>query len=131
AFYFNSEGAFLGKVTGGSNDDVGLAEDEFFLATPLLPCALSNGVHGSVKKYTGNNLPGPVTDRLTEVIHAFVHFTYIYTRDSILFCDLQGALDKKGRLCLIDPQAHTYASCPVYLPNTVTGLTILQNTRKL
>ena len=69
---------------------------------------------------------GSATDDLTKAIHAFAHFSLIYSHGHLLFCDLQGiirkfwslfsekilillgAYDFNGKMCLIDPQAHTF-----------------------
>ncbi|EDR02755.1 uncharacterized protein LACBIDRAFT_332022 [Laccaria bicolor S238N-H82] len=75
-----------------------------FLATPLLPCG---PVDAPVKKFTGNGSIGDADDHITRAIHAFAHFSVLYSQENLLFCDLQGALDIKGHMCLIDPQAHT------------------------
>lgn len=94
-----------------------------FLATRLLPCGKADG---KLKKFTGNGEIGDATDDLTKAIHAFAHFSLIYSHGHLLFCDLQGiihtfwslcsenvlillgAYDFNGKMCLIDPQAHTF-----------------------
>ena len=68
-----------------------------------------------------------------KAIHAFVHFSLVVLKESLLFCDLQGldipttpcvipahhcpfkgTLDSKGVMCLIDPQGHTYVILQPY-----------------
>jgi hypothetical protein len=50
-----------------------------FLATPLLPCGCFDDL-------------GPANDGVTQVVlHAFVHFAWIYSREQLLFCDMQGS----------------------------------------
>lgn len=73
-----------------------------------MPCGK---VDGGIRKFTGNDDIGsaPVDD-LTKAVHAFAHFSLLYSQDHILFCDLQGALDLRGVMCLFDPQAHTNTS---------------------
>jgi hypothetical protein len=44
---------------------------------------------------------------MTQAVHAFVHFAWIYSHGQLLFCDMQGTRDRRGKMCLIDPQAHT------------------------
>ncbi|KAF8801852.1 hypothetical protein BYT27DRAFT_7114029, partial [Phlegmacium glaucopus] len=75
-----------------------------FLATLLLPCGK---VDGKVKKFTGSDCVGDACDNMTKAVHAFAHWSLLYSHKHILFCDLQGALDLKGVMCLFDPQAHT------------------------
>jgi len=58
-----------------------------FIATPLLPCS---EVDGKVKKFTGNGEVGHAEDNLTKGIHAFVHFSLLYSHGHMVFCDLQG-----------------------------------------
>ena len=76
-------------------------------------------------KFTGNGDIGLASDHMTKAIHAFAHFSAVYTQNNLLICDLQGmhipnlpskiilmnsklvgALDKRGTMCLIDPQSH-------------------------
>jgi len=94
----------------------------YFIATPLLPCG---PVDPKVEKFTGNGDIGPASDHMTKAIHAFAHFSAVYTQNNLLICDLQGmhipnshsgislinfklvgALDMQGTMCLIDPQSH-------------------------
>lgn len=104
-----------------------------FLATLLLPCGK---VDEKVKKFTGSDDIGDAPDNMTKAIHAFAHWSLLYSQGHILFCDLQGtfiligneillgnvtktlfltgALDFKGVMCLFDPQAHT---CVLYKAN--------------
>jgi hypothetical protein len=58
-----------------------------FLATRFCP---SGQVDKPIQKFTGNDLAGEASDSITKAIHAFAHFTLVYTSDEILFADLQG-----------------------------------------
>ncbi|KAJ7587627.1 hypothetical protein C8J56DRAFT_740389, partial [Mycena floridula] len=79
---------------------------KYFIASRLLPCTAADV---SVKKYTSDdNVGPPPTDRLTEVLHAYTHFTYVMSNHHFLVSDLQGIFDKDKVLCLFDPQSHTY-----------------------
>ncbi|KAI0697863.1 hypothetical protein BC835DRAFT_1215070, partial [Cytidiella melzeri] len=104
-FYFNYEGSFLGRFDASQMTGYNDLGAWVFLATPLLPCGR---VDGTVKKFTGNDAPGDPANQLEAAIHAFVHFSYLYSCKTKLLCDLQGAVDRSGRMCLIDPQAHTF-----------------------
>jgi Alpha-kinase family len=61
----------------------------FFIATPLLPCG---DVDPKVQKFTGNDNIGDALDHMTKGIHAFAHFSVVYSHNNILLCDLQGGL---------------------------------------
>ncbi|KAF7971587.1 hypothetical protein HWV62_20754 [Athelia sp. TMB] len=95
-----------------------------FIATPLLPCGKFDS---GIVKYTGNDQMGEATDDITKAIHAFTHFTHIYTRRSIVLCDLQGLRDLKGCIQLIDPQAHSATRTPdsVYWDGGLTKMEAL------
>jgi hypothetical protein len=92
AFYFNADGAILGKIIPDVND---MSSDSAlpyldFLATKLLPCGPADG---DMQKFTGNedNSPAPdAQDELTMAIHAFGHFSSVYSKGDLLLCDLQG-----------------------------------------
>ena len=43
-----------------------------------------------VRKFTGSDHLGPANNNLIQVIHAFVHFAWVYSREQLLFCDMQG-----------------------------------------
>ncbi|KAF8952860.1 hypothetical protein BDZ97DRAFT_1909005 [Flammula alnicola] len=60
-----------------------------FIATPLLPCG---ELDGKIQKFTGNDEFGDANDHLTKAIHAFSHFTAVYTQKNIVLCDLQGEI---------------------------------------
>ncbi|KAF8224897.1 hypothetical protein L208DRAFT_1171960, partial [Tricholoma matsutake] len=92
------------SVTSGSR----FLLHKYFLATLLLPCGKLNA---KVKKFTGSDDVGDACDSMTKAIHAFTHWSLLYSQGHILFCDLQGMLDFKGVMCLFDPQAHT---CVLY-----------------
>ncbi len=124
-FYFHLEGTFIGRLVGPVDmEHVSLDKPPFkyFIASLLLPCGPADG---AVIKYTGNDNVGPLPkDPMTALLHAYTHFTYIYTNHQLLICDLQGKLpvtsdytgiikrnllglfDKNKALCLFDPQAH-------------------------
>ncbi|KAF9523979.1 hypothetical protein CPB83DRAFT_774637 [Crepidotus variabilis] len=90
AFKFNFEGSILGCLIASAGGGRSLPYYHF-IATPLLPC----GQYDSpVKKYTGNGEVGPANNDMTKAIHAFAHFSAIYSQKMIVFCDLQGELQK-------------------------------------
>jgi hypothetical protein len=60
-----------------------------FIAMPLLPC---DKLDAGIQKFTGNDDIGDATNDITRAIHAFAHFSLIYTKHTHLFCDLQGLL---------------------------------------
>ncbi|KJA15082.1 hypothetical protein HYPSUDRAFT_149593 [Hypholoma sublateritium FD-334 SS-4] len=103
-FYFNFKDSFYGEIEPLSASGRRTLPHVGFLATPLLPCGRFDD---PVKKFTGSDNLGPASDDLTCAIHAFVHFAWVYSREQILFCDVQGTYDRKKIMCLIDPQAHT------------------------
>ena len=70
----------------------------------LLPC----GIFDKVTKFTGSDDIAPAADAMTKAIHAFTHFSYVYSKGFWLFCDLQGKYDNGGWMCLFDPQVHMY-----------------------
>ncbi|KIM43483.1 hypothetical protein M413DRAFT_381678 [Hebeloma cylindrosporum] len=104
AFYFNFKDSFYGEIEPLSASGRRTMPHIGFLATPLLPCGRYDD---PIRKFTGSDNLGPAKDSLTQAIHAFVHFAWIYSREQVLFCDMQGTRDHKKKMCLIDPQAHT------------------------
>jgi hypothetical protein len=60
---------------------------QHFLATLLLPCGK---VDSKIRKFTGNDNIGTAHDDMTKAIHAFAHYSLLYSQQHILFCDLQG-----------------------------------------
>ncbi|KAF8812039.1 hypothetical protein BYT27DRAFT_7208000 [Phlegmacium glaucopus] len=103
-FYFNFPSSILGELVPSVSSQSRLLPYRHFLATPLLPCGEADP---KIKKFTGNDQVGPAEDNLTQAIHAFAHFSVIYSQKNLLFCDLQGTPDQKNIMCLIDPQCHT------------------------
>jgi len=86
-FYFNFEASILGKVIPTPASGSRPLPHKYFLATPLLPC----GPHDAkVQKFTGNGTIGTADDHLTKAIHAFAHFSLVYSSHDVLICDLQG-----------------------------------------
>jgi hypothetical protein len=89
-FYFNATGAMVGKLIlddeGKHDGDIPVIATRF-LATRFCP---SGQVDKPVQKFTGNDVIGKASDKLTTAIHAFAHFTLVYSHDEILFADLQG-----------------------------------------
>ena len=123
-FYFNFKESIFGELCPTLTSGSRCVPHSYFIATPLLPCG---DVDAEIKKFTGNGSVGDASDHLTKAIHAFAHFSVVYSQNNIVFCDLQGmtillkrnfnadsrsnvqgAPDVNGRMCLIDPQAHTY-----------------------
>jgi hypothetical protein len=92
-FYFNSQHAILGAfslddVENRKHNDVPcILPFDSFLATPLLPCS---DIDRPVQKFTGSDSLGPAKDDLTMALHAYTHFTVVFTRRSVIITDLQG-----------------------------------------
>ena len=89
-FYFNFEGAIFGDLTMDPNGPEPILPYTSFIATRLLPCGPFDA---KVQKFTGNDDPGDMPDKddhLTMAIHAFAHFSVLYSKHSLLLCDLQG-----------------------------------------
>ncbi|KAF8805628.1 hypothetical protein BYT27DRAFT_7258067 [Phlegmacium glaucopus] len=103
-FYFNFKGSILGSLVPSLSSHSRSLPHSLFIATPLLPCG---ELDGKIKKFTGNDEFGDADDHLTKAIHAFSHFTAVYTQKNIILCDLQGMFDRDKVMCLIDPQGHT------------------------
>lgn len=78
----------MGKIQNSPSSGSRIIPHQYFLATLLLPCGK---VDGGTRKFTGNDEIGsaPVDD-LTKAVHAFAHFSLLYSQEHILFCDLQG-----------------------------------------
>jgi alpha-kinase family protein len=127
AFYFNFKGSIYGEIQASMTSGSRVVPKKNFLATLLLPCGK---LDSKIKKFTGSDDIGDAPDSMTKAIHAFAHWSLLYSRGHILFCDLQGtitgndillgfelsfyltgALDFKRVMCLFDPQAHT---CVLY-----------------
>ena len=87
AFYFNFKGSFYGEIEPLSASGHCCLPHLSFLATPLLPCGCFND---SVQKFTGNNELGPAKNLMTQAVHAFVYFAWIYSHKQLVFCDMQG-----------------------------------------
>ena len=90
-FYFNFKDSFYGEIEPLSASGRRTLPHVGFLATPLLPCGKFDD---PVRKFTGSDNLGSASDNLTWAIHAFVHFAWIYSREQILFCDMQGMTRK-------------------------------------
>ena len=54
-------------------------------------------------KFTDNSSLGLAKVSMTQVIHAFSHFAYVYSWNHLYFCDLQDMTDKHGVMTLFDP----------------------------
>jgi hypothetical protein len=93
-FYFNAVGSILGTLVldeqRSHNGLTCILPYDSFLATPLLPCSK---VDRPIQKFTGNDSFGKSSNNLTMAIHAFTHFTLVYTRKSVIITDLQGTRD--------------------------------------
>jgi len=94
AFYFNAEGAVLGKMIENQSIESSHAGPNisyrWFMATKLLPCGPYDA---KLQRFTGNDdagNPPAKDDHLTMAIHAFAHFSVMYSKGSLLLCDLQG-----------------------------------------
>ena len=105
-FYFNFNHSILGQLESKTTlDGTPILPHAHFLATRLLPC----GMFDKVTKFMGSDDIAPAADAMTKAIHAFAHFSYVYSKGFLLFCDLQGIYDNGGQMCLFDPQVHMYA----------------------
>ncbi|KAF8900677.1 hypothetical protein CPB84DRAFT_1747345 [Gymnopilus junonius] len=49
---------------------------------------------GKLKKFTGNDEFSDADNHLTKAVHAFSHFTAVYTQETLVLCDLQVQLVK-------------------------------------
>ncbi|KAF8712521.1 hypothetical protein AX14_013037 [Amanita brunnescens Koide BX004] len=111
-FQFNLKNALFGEFVDKEQQELLHLEYRHFIATQLLPC----GPIDAIVKYTGNANEGDAPrpgETMLATLHAFAHFTYIYTHGSFLLCDLQGTYNKSGIMCLIDPQSHSSEENPV------------------
>ncbi|KAF9530864.1 kinase-like domain-containing protein, partial [Crepidotus variabilis] len=97
-------GAILGQLIPSPVTDEIPLPYVFFLATPLLPVGQ---LYGTLRKFTGNGEIGKADNDITKTVHAFAHFSLLYSDHEVLICDLQGLKDKHGVWCLFDPQVHT------------------------
>jgi len=86
-FYFNFPLSILGELVPSVSSQSQHLPYRHFLATPLLPCGEADP---KIKKFTGNDQIGTAEDHMTQAIHAFAHFSVIYSQKNLLFCDLQG-----------------------------------------
>ncbi|KAJ7803090.1 hypothetical protein B0H14DRAFT_3884232 [Mycena olivaceomarginata] len=105
-FRFNVDGAVLGVLEslepGHISASLSLPFNDF-IATRYLPCS---PVDKAIQKFTGNGdcgNPPDQNDALTAAIHAFTHFTILYTGEALVFSDLQGLFNREGTMTLIDP----------------------------
>lgn len=87
AFYFNFKGSIYGEFQGSVTSGSRVVPKKNFLATLLLPCGK---LDAKIKKFTGSDDIGDAPDSMTKAIHAFAHWSLLYSRGHILFCDLQG-----------------------------------------
>jgi hypothetical protein len=89
-FHFNLKNALFGEFIDQEQRKSLHLEYLHFIATQLLPC----GPIDAIVKYTGNINEGEAPrpgETMLATLHAFAHFTYIYTCGNFLLCDLQGA----------------------------------------
>jgi hypothetical protein len=86
-FYFNFKGSFLGELIIDDHSTPRNLHHIHFIATPLLPCGKADS---KVKKFTGHDEVGLAKDDVTKAIHAFAHFSLVYSQENLVFCDLQG-----------------------------------------
>lgn len=105
-FYFNFTDSIWGQLESRTMSDgtSTILPHTYFLATRLLPC----GMFDKHLKFTGSDNIAPAMNPITKAIHAFAHFSYVYSKGFLVFSDLQGIYDNSGQMCLIDPQVHTY-----------------------
>ena len=127
-FYFNFKTSIFGEVIPSPISNSRPLPHLYFITTPLLPCGR---IDPKIEKFTGNGDIGLASDHMTKAIHAFTHFSAVYTQNNLLICNLQGmhipnsctssgptggislinfklvgALDMQGTMCLTDPQSH-------------------------
>lgn len=88
-FYFNFNSSILGTLSPSLSSHSRHLTHDTFIATRLLPCGK---LDGKIKKFTGNDEFGDADDHLTRAVHAFSHFTAVYTQQNIILCDLQGKI---------------------------------------
>ena len=100
AFYFNFRGSFYGELACPVDVPCVIRYRQF-LVTPLLPCG---ELDGKIQKFTGNADLGPASDAMTKAIHAFAHFSLLYSHGFLLFCDLQGLHKVSVRVLLTADQ---------------------------
>lgn len=86
-FYFNFPSSIFGELVPSVSSQSRPLPYRHFLATPLLPCGDADP---KIKKFTGNDELGKAKDDMTKAIHAFAHFSVVYSHQNLLFCDLQG-----------------------------------------
>uniref|UniRef100_A0A8H8CMT2 Alpha-type protein kinase domain-containing protein n=1 Tax=Psilocybe cubensis TaxID=181762 RepID=A0A8H8CMT2_PSICU len=110
-FYFNFASSIFGEIVPSPASDGFPLPCPYFIATLLLSCGEADP---GIRKFTGNNIAENPEDHLAQAIHAFAHFSAVYSDNQLLFCDLQGARDKQGIMCLIDPQYYSTTESPVY-----------------
>jgi hypothetical protein len=91
AFYFNFQGSIYGEIRASRSSGSRIVPHNFFLATLLLPCGK---LDGKVRKFTGSDDIGDAPDSMTKAVHAFAHWSLLYSQGHILFCDLQGTLNR-------------------------------------
>ena len=127
-FYFNTSSTILGTfepVTSSktkNKNPVNLSYPHF-IATHLLPCGK---LDAPIQNFTENHNVGAPPVDMTTAIHAFAHFTVVWTWEHLVLCDLQGMLlcaycwtwltmlrfsemfDSNEIMCLTDLQSHTY-----------------------
>ena len=94
-FYFNFPSSILGELVPSVSSQSRPLPYRHFLATPLLPCGEADP---QIKKFTGNDQIGVADDNMTQAIHAFAHFSVIYSQKNLLFCDLQGAFTPSSQV---------------------------------
>ena len=95
AFYFNFKGSIYGEIQVSVTSGSRVLQKKNFLATLLLPCGT---LDSKIKKFTGSDEVGDAPDGMTKAIHAFAHWSLLYSRGHILFCDLQGIIFLTGLL---------------------------------
>jgi hypothetical protein len=98
-FRFNLAGAILGRFVDESKITEPTPEAPCglpyfdFIATLLLPCG---PIDAPIEKFTGNDDVGPAPgpkEHLTVALHAFTHYTAVFSRGNLILCDLQGWLN--------------------------------------
>jgi len=98
-FYFNFPSSIFDELVPSISSQSWQLPFQHIIATPLLPCGEANS---EIKKFTGNEEIGKAQDNMIKAIHAFMHFSVIYSQQNLLFCDLQGMFNPTCKfICML------------------------------
>jgi hypothetical protein len=70
-----------------------------FLLSKLLPLGLRQP---KLNKFTGHDAIGevPLSSSVEALIHAWIHFAFLFSLKQVLLCDIQGAVTWEGTNCM-------------------------------